>query len=169
MGIRRRGREYALQMLFAMDLTEYQPDEVFAGFHAIQDLNRDAFYHARRIVDGICRNLDEIDALLTKHATNWKIPCMAVVDRNLLRLSIYELRFQADVPFQIILNEALEISKEFSEEESSFFINGILDAASKDLRSEETANADRCEKPKKAKAADAAGGDTENGQLTVDN
>jgi N utilization substance protein B len=150
MGIRRRGREYALQMLFAMDITEYQPDEVFAGFHAIQDLNRDAFYNARRIVDGIYRNMDEIDELLTKYATNWKIPRMAVVDRNLLRLSIHELRFQPDVPFQIVLNEALEISKEFSDDESSYFINGILDAASKDLRSEEIANKGEYVKKKKA-------------------
>ena len=53
MGVRRRGREYALQMLYAMDLTEYQPDQVFAGFYALQDLNRDAFYYARRLVDGV--------------------------------------------------------------------------------------------------------------------
>jgi N utilization substance protein B len=154
-------------MLFAMDITEYQPDEVFAGFHAIQDLNRDAFYHARRIVDGIYRNLDEIDSLLAKHTTNWKIPRMAVVDRNLLRLSIYELRFQADVPFQIILNEALEISKEFCDDESSTFLNGVLDAASKDLRSEEIVN--KFERPKKTRAAKIAGGETGNGQLTMDN
>jgi N utilization substance protein B len=144
-------------MLFAMDITEYQPDEVFAGFHAIQDLNRDAFYYARRVVDGIYRNLDEIDALLTKHATNWKISRMAVVDRNLMRLSIYELRYQPDVPFQIIVNEALEISKEFSEDESSHFINGILDSASKDLRPEETANP--FENPKKSKAGKTADGE----------
>ena len=137
MGVRRRGREYALQMLFAMDITEYLPDEVFAGFHAIQDLNRDAFYHARRMVDGIHGHLEEIDALLTKFATNWKIPRMAVVDRNLLRLGIFELKFLNDAPFQIILNEALEIGKEFSDEESSQFINGILDAASRELRPEE--------------------------------
>ena len=137
MGVRRRGREYALQMLFAMDMTNYRPDDVFAGYHAIQDLNRDAFYHARRMIDGIHGNLEEIDALLTKYAKHWKIPRMAVVDRNLLRLSIYELKYLQDVPFQIVLNEALEICKEFSEEESSQFINGILDAASRDLRPDE--------------------------------
>jgi N utilization substance protein B len=137
MGVRRRGREYALQMLFAMDMTEYQPDEVFAGYHAIQDLNRDAFYHARRIIDSIHEHLEEIDALLTNYAKNWKISRMAVVDRNLLRLSIYELKYQLDIPSPIILNEALEICKEFSENESSQFINGVLDAASRDLRPDE--------------------------------
>ena len=137
MGVRRRGREYALQMLFAMDLTDYQPDVVFAGFHAIQDLNRDAFYHARRMVDGIHGHLEEIDGLLSRYAKNWKISRMAVVDRNLLRLSIFELKYLQDVPFQIVLNEALEIGKDFSEEESSQFINGVLDAASRELRPDE--------------------------------
>jgi N utilization substance protein B len=138
MGVRRRGREYALQMLFAMDLTEYAPDDVFAGFHAIQDLNRDAFFHARRIVDDIHQNREEIDGLLTAYATNWKISRMAVVDRNLLRLSLYELKYMQDVPFLIVVNEALEICKAFSEEESSPFINGVLDTASRELRPDET-------------------------------
>jgi len=139
MGVRRRGREYALQMLFAMDLTEYKPDEVFAGFHAIQDLNHDAFYHARRMVDGIFSHLDEIDELLANCAKNWKIPRMAVVDRNLLRLAIYELKYLNEAPFQIIINEALEIAKDFGDVESSHFINGILETAAKELRPTETA------------------------------
>jgi len=162
MGVRRRGREYALQMLFAMDLTEYQPDEVFAGFHAIQDLNRDAFYQARRMVDGIHGHLGEIDGLLAKYAKNWKIPRMAVVDRNLLRLSIFELKYLQDVPFQIILNEALEIGKEFCEEESSQFINGILDAASRELRPDEI-NKRMSAKKKKDKVA------TENSESATQN
>jgi len=137
MGVRRRGREYALQMLFAMDITEYQPDEVFAGYHAIQDLSRDAFFQARRLVDGIHGHLEEIDALLAKYVKNWKISRMAVVDRNLLRLGIYELKYLPEVPFPVILNEALDICRDFSEEDSSQFINGILDSAGRDLRPDE--------------------------------
>ena len=137
MGVRRRGREYALQMLYAMDLTGYPPDEVFAGFHAIQDLNRDAFYYARRLVDGVHGHLDEIDGALTRFAEHWKIHRMAVVDRNLLRLGIYELMFLKEIPFPIIINEALEIVKEFSDQEGTQFINGILDAASREYRLDE--------------------------------
>jgi len=137
MGVRRRGREYALQMLYAMDNTGYLPDEVFAGFHAIQDLNRDAFYHARRLVDGVHGHLDEIDAILTRFAEHWKIHRMAVVDRNLLRLGIYELMFLKEIPFPIIINEALEIVKEFSDQEGTQFVNGILDAASREFRPNE--------------------------------
>lgn len=138
MGVRRRGREYALQMLYAMDLTGYQPDQVFAGFYAIQDLNRDAFYYARRLVDGVHGHLDEIDGVLTKYAEHWKIHRMAAVDRNLLRLGLFELMYVKDVPFPIIINEALEIVKEFSDQESTQFLNGILDAARKEFRPEES-------------------------------
>ncbi len=137
MGVRRRGREYALQMLYAMDLTGYLPDQVFAGFSAIQDLNRDAFYYARRLVDGIHGQMEDIDAVLQKYAEHWKIHRMAVVDRNLLRLGLYELMYLKEIPFPIVINEALEIVKEFSDHEGTQFLNGILDAARKEFRAEE--------------------------------
>ncbi len=137
MGVRRRGREYALQMLYAMDMNGYLPDQVFAGFSAIQDLNRDAFYYARRLVDGVHGQLDEIDTVLQKYAEHWKIHRMAVVDRNLLRLSLYELMYLEEVPFPIVINEALEIIKEFSDQEGTQFLNGILDAARKEFRGTE--------------------------------
>ena len=137
MGVRRRGREYALQMLYAMDMNGYLPDQVFAGFSAIQDLNRDAFYYARRLVDGVHGQLEEIDAVLQKYAEHWKIHRMAVVDRNLLRLSLYELMYLKEVPFPIVINEALEIIKEFSDQDGTQFLNGILDAARKEFRGTE--------------------------------
>jgi N utilization substance protein B len=124
-------------MLYAMDLTGYLPDEVFAGFNAIQDLNRDAFYYARRLVDGVHGHLDEIDQVLSRFAEHWKIHRMAVVDRNLLRLGVYELMYLKEIPFPIVINEALEIVKEFSDQEGTQFVNGILDAASKEFRPDE--------------------------------
>ncbi len=154
MGVRRRGREYALQMLYAMDLTDYQPDQDFAGFYALQDLNRDAFYYARRLVDGVHSHLHEIDPVLAKYAEHWKIHRMAVVDRNLLRLGLFELMFQKEIPFPIIINEALEIVKEFSDAEGTQFLNGILDAARKEFRPEETGPRHRA-KPASSGAAKA--------------
>ena len=133
MGVRRRGREYALQMLYAMDLTGYQPDQVFAGFYTIQDLNRDAFYYARRLVDGVHGHLEEIDGALAKYAEHWKIHRMAAVDRNLLRLGLYELMFVREVPFPIVINEALEIARRYCAGESINFLNGVLDAVARDL------------------------------------
>lgn len=155
MGVRRRGREYALQMLYAMDLTLYQPDQVFAGFYALQDLNRDAFYYARRLVDGVHSHLDEIDGALTRYAENWKIHRMAAVDRNLLRLGLYELMYVKEIPFPIVINEALEIVKEFSDQEGTQFLNGILDAARKEYRPDEGG----VRKSKKPPVAEKADGD----------
>lgn len=147
MGVRRRGREYALQMLYAMDLTAYPPDEVFAGFNAIQDLNRDAFYYARRLVDGVYGHLEEIDAVLARFAEHWKLHRMAAVDRNLLRLGIFELMFLKEIPFPIIINEALEIVKEFSDAEGTQFVNGILDATSREFRADESGPRKTLHKP----------------------
>jgi N utilization substance protein B len=134
MGVRRKGREYALQMLFAMDVAECQPEEAFAGYHAIQDLNRDALLMARRTVDDIHGHIQEIDGALSGYAKNWKIPRMAVVDRNLLRLCLYEIMFRPDIPFPVTLHEAVEICEEFSEPESCQFVKGILDAAGREHR-----------------------------------
>lgn len=158
MGVRRRGREYALQMLYAMDLTGYQPDQVFAGFYAIQDLNRDAFYYARRLVDGVHGQLEQIDTVLSKYAEHWKLHRMAAVDRNLLRLGLYELMYVKEVPFPIVINEALEIVKEFSDQEGTQFLNGILDAARKEFRPEETGPRAR-KKPAQAEPADESSPD----------
>lgn len=157
MGVRRRGREYALQMLYAMDLNGYRPEEVFAGFNAIQDLNRDAFYQAQRLVEGIHGRLEEIDGTLTRFAENWKIHRMAVVDRNLLRLGIYELMYVKETPFPIIINEALEIVKEFSDHEGTQFVNGILDAASREFRAEELEANHRGRKSKPSPPTETAG------------
>ena len=139
MGLRRKGREYALQMLFAMDITGYMPDQIFAGYHAIQDLSQDAFLQAQRLVEGVHERMEDIDLLLSGYAKNWKIPRMAVVDRNLLRLSIFELKYLPDIHHTAILKEALEICVDFSEDESYQFIKGILDTASRELRPNENA------------------------------
>jgi N utilization substance protein B len=125
-------------MLYAIDITEYSPAEVFSGFNAIQDLNADVFNYAKLLVCGVYEHLGEIDTVLARFAEHWKIHRMAVVDRNLLRLGIYELMFLREIPFPIIINEALEIVKEFSDQDGTQFMNGILDAASKEFRSGET-------------------------------
>jgi N utilization substance protein B len=93
--------------------------------------------------------------VLSKYAEHWKIHRMAVVDRNLLRLGLFELMFQKEIPFPIIINEALEIVKEFSDHESTQFLNGILDAARKEFRPEETGPKAR-HKPASAAPAEEA-------------
>ena len=135
MGIRRRGREYALQMLYAMDVNEYLPEEVFQGFKTIQDLNQEAFANAKTLVLGVHQHHEIIDQMIQNFAEHWKIARMVVVDRNLLRLGLYELMHCPDIPYPIIINESLEIAKEFSDPDSTQFLNGILDSARKHYRS----------------------------------
>lgn len=148
MGLRRRAREYALQMLYAMDVNEYSPQEVFDGYRQLQDLNAEAFQHGQALVLGVHQDRDLIDEHIAKFAEHWKISRMAVVDRNLLRLGLYELMRCPDVAYPIIINESLEIAKEFSEMESTQFINGILDAARRHFRPHDAASTRKSKAPK---------------------
>ena len=141
MGDRRRSRELALQTLFALEFDdrstkasieamraraeEPQSDdedlaELVRGGPAVQ-----AF--AEELVQGVTTHVAEIDALLTRFSTNWKVSRMALVDRNILRLACYELLHLTDVPPKVTLNEAVEIGKRYGSTDSSAFINGILD------------------------------------------
>jgi len=87
-----------------------------------------AMPYGRTLVEGIFRHLDEIDTLLAEHSHHWRVERMSAVDRNILRLAVFELRYSGDVPAQVAINEALEIAKRYSIADSAAFINGILDA-----------------------------------------
>jgi N utilization substance protein B len=131
MGSRRRARELALQMLFENDLTGAPADEMFQHFqewrHAA-DSTRD---YARRLVVGTLEHRSEIDELITRQADNWRLERMPAVDRNILRMALYEIRHEPDTPAPVVIDEALEIAKRFSTPRSSQFINGILDGVLK--------------------------------------
>jgi N utilization substance protein B len=89
---------------------------------------------------GAISHLDEIDGLIKKRAENWRIQRMAVVDRNILRLAIYEFLYESDTPKTVVINEALEIARRFSTFEATQFINGILDAIKRDLETNQNAS-----------------------------
>jgi len=133
MGLRRKSREMALQFLFSLDFQEYScsPDlvetnlEMFCQTFEVGDRS---LPYGRQLIEGICLHLDEIDALLAKHSHNWRVERMSSVDRNILRIAVFELQYAEDTPAQVAMNEALEIAKRYSIEESVSFINGILDA-----------------------------------------
>lgn len=86
------------------------------------------------LVEGVRENLEEIDQLIARHATHWKLSRMACVDRNILRIAIYELKFRPDIPSTVSIDEAIEIGKKFGTEDSGAFINGILDPFSKEIQ-----------------------------------
>ncbi|HST22915.1 MAG TPA: transcription antitermination factor NusB [Blastocatellia bacterium] len=103
----------------------------------MSDVPRD---FSNNLAAGAIAHLDEIDELIIKRAENWRIKRMAVVDRNILRLAIYEFLYEPDTPKTVIINEALEIARRFSTFEATQFINGILDAIKRDLEDNQTAS-----------------------------
>lgn len=129
---RRRAREYALQILFQLDVTNSKlNDDLFKNFWKDIKENDDVKEFANNIVIGTRKNITTIDKSIKKSAEHWSIERMAIVDRNILRAATYELLYRPDIPPSVIINEALEISKKYSSEDSSSFINGILDKIQK--------------------------------------
>jgi N utilization substance protein B len=135
MGSRRKARECALQMLFAADVAETPSDEVVQTYWAElgdTDLEEPARDFATRLAAGTLGQLEALDERIRSRAEHWRIARMAVVDRNILRLAVYEFLYEP-TPRTVAINEALEIARRFSTYEATQFINGILDAIKRDL------------------------------------
>ena len=135
MGSRRKARECALQMLFAADVANAVPDEVLRTYWAElgdSDTEEAAREFATRLAAGTLAHLDALDERIRSRAEHWRIPRMAIVDRNILRLAVYEFLYEP-TPRTVAINEALEIARRFSTYEATQFINGILDAIKRDL------------------------------------
>jgi transcription antitermination protein NusB len=135
MGSRRKARECALQMLFAADVAEMPADEVVRSYWAElgeSDLDDSAREFATRLAARTLSNLELLDERIRSRAEHWRISRMAVVDRNILRLAVYEFLYEP-TPRTVAINEALEIARRFSTYEATQFINGILDAIKRDL------------------------------------
>lgn len=133
MGIRRKARESALQFLFqddfsAQDTRRGELIERFDLFCSLYQVNRKARPYTLELLQGIRQNRDHIDSLISQCAKNWRLERIAITDRNLLRIGVFEMLFCEDVPDQVAINEAVEIAKRYGSEESPAFINGILDA-----------------------------------------
>lgn len=132
MGARRTGRERALQALYQLDMAQgSRPAEALASAWEASEEEGPADPSARQfaeeLVEGVQQKAAELDELITEHSHNWRMDRMARIDRNILRLAVYELKYRADVPRKVTLNEAVELGKRFGSEGSSAFINGLLD------------------------------------------
>ncbi len=127
MGARRKARELALQMLFQHDMSGNEPDMILSTFEELQKSKPNTREFAVKVFKGTVDNLAKIDDMITAQADNWRIERMAVVDRNIIRMSIYEFLHENETPKLVIIDEAIEIAKKFGTQKSSQFINGILD------------------------------------------
>ncbi len=140
-GERRRAREFALQILYQLDLSPRPVEECLEEFWLGRQARRGIVEFASRLSRGTIGKREEIDALLSGVSHHWRIPRMAVVDRNVMRLAVYEMLFETATPRIVAINEAIEVAKKFGDDESGPFINGILDAVRLRLEAADPAGA----------------------------
>jgi N utilization substance protein B len=134
MGLRRDGREAAIQFLYQVDVHRPENmDEARAAFWKQNDEPQNVRDFTNDLLHGVLEKLPEVDAKIRNLADNWDFERLAVVDRNILRLAVYEMLFRPEIPPVVSINEAIEIAKKFSTAESGKFVNGLLDRVKKDL------------------------------------
>ena len=157
MSNRHLARAIALQSLYEWDFHNGKPDP-----HAVMLRNLDEFApsldekdFALKLVDGIKEHQEDIDATITKFAPDWPLPKITTVDRNVLRIGTYELKYDPQIPSKVAINEAIELAKTFGGESSGKFVNGVLGAVFRDLAAQgmsKEADKPREEKPEKKEA-----------------
>ncbi|MDI6703279.1 MAG: transcription antitermination factor NusB [bacterium] len=125
--MRRKGRSLALQLLFAVDLRNEKLDEVKRTFLFDKHVPKDVKDFVERLCNGVQKNISLIDHLITTHCDNWKLDRLSIVDRNILRIAVFEILYCSDIPDIVSINEAIELAKKYSGKESGRFVNGILD------------------------------------------
>lgn len=127
MGIRRKARELALQALFCIDMTGDASEEMLQRFCGsyVQSVKSQPFF--LQLVRGVTEAQSAIDQMIETYSQNWRLRRMSCVDRNILRIAVYEILHCDDIPFKVSINEAIDIGKKYGTEESGAFINGILD------------------------------------------
>jgi len=127
MATRRRGREAALQLLYAIEITRADVDEVLASSWARALTAAKTREFTRALLQGVIASRDEIDALIREWSANWSLERIGLVERNILRFAIYELMFMPEIPPNVTINEAIEVAKRYGADDAPSFVNGILD------------------------------------------
>ncbi|MBI4309738.1 MAG: transcription antitermination factor NusB [Candidatus Omnitrophica bacterium] len=131
--MRRRtlAREHALKILYQFDITKRPLEVVLADYWKADDTkdikDREIIGYSTALAKGVNANLGPIDEKISEYATNWQLKRMAVIDRNVMRIGFFELKFSTEVPPKVAINEAVELAKKYGDLESSKFVNGILD------------------------------------------
>jgi len=128
--MRRRtlAREHALKILYQFDITKRPIEAVIDSYWAVEETkDSEIITYASLIAKGVCEHIKKIDLKISDYATNWQIKRMAIIDRNVMRIGLYELQHTSDIPPKVAINEAVELAKKYGDLESSKFVNGILD------------------------------------------
>ena len=133
MGLRRLARECALQMLYELDVGKHSKDEILRTFWLMNEHPQTVRDFAGELFEGTMRQLKEIDKVIQKHTKHWRLNRMAAVDRNVIRLAVFEFLSGGKTPETVVINEALDIARKFSTQESAQIVNGILDSIKNEL------------------------------------
>ncbi len=134
---RRRARESTMKLLYQMDINKEINDEAIDLFLEENNCDKKEKNYILDSIKNICDNKDTIDSYVRKYASGWKLDRIAKVDLSILRIAIYEILFREDIPLQVSINEAIEVSKKYSSSESSKFINGLLGSFVRDMENDE--------------------------------
>jgi transcription antitermination factor NusB len=129
MGSRRLSREVAMHILYAIDVCKFSKEDAWESFKNKNDelIDEKILEFSNILVDGVVANIEDIDKNISDAAKNWDIHRMASIDRTILRLATYELLYLKEIPVNVIINEAVEIVKDYSTDDSKKFVNGVLD------------------------------------------
>jgi len=127
LGKRRKSREFALQVLYQLNMTKEDAKRALAQFQEHFSPGEDADEFLRRLVLGVLEHRRELDRLIEQYLENWRLDRINVIDRNILRMALFELLYCEDIPPKVTINEAIDLGKRYGSEESGSFINGILD------------------------------------------
>jgi N utilization substance protein B len=128
MGNRRKSRELAMQALFYMDMSQNDSNKLLESFCDNFSPPKKMLPFFLKLVKGVIQGKGEIDSILERFSDNWKLSRMSCVDRNTMRIAVYELIYCHDIPYKVSINEAIDMGKKFGTKESGAFINGILDS-----------------------------------------
>ena len=127
MGNRRKARELAVQVLFHMEFSPGDPDEIFDLICENFNSSKSIRAFSRILLKGVCKNKEYLDKLIRQSSENWRLERMSILDRSIIRLGTFELLFMEDIPPKVSIDEAVELGKRYGTDESKSFINGILD------------------------------------------
>ena len=133
MGKRRKARESTLQILFQLEFDDSDEDKVIESFWRNRKAPKEIVEYTQFLVEGIVSHQERIDRLIQSVSENWRLDRMAIVDRNVLRIAVFELLYEESLAPAIVINEAIEVAKKYSSEDAATFVNGILDAARKKI------------------------------------
>ena len=129
---RRLARELTLESLYRIEMTKENPEIVLNDIYSRDSFPQEVIEFTRELVQKTVANLSEIDCVISKTADNWQLDRIAIVDRNILRAAICEIFYFPEIPFKVSIDEAIELAKKYSTEQSGKFVNGILDRIAKE-------------------------------------